>query len=383
MSDGLHQICQNTRGLADADRDAILAGWETDYENHAAAEYPSWFRQGMNLGQALIRAARKGFPVTTESERAARRALCDACPERTADDRCRACGCFLTAKLRMASERCPLGKWEPADVRPDTPHEPYPDEDDDRLDADDLGGATRIPAKPTLCDADGLSVNLKDFYKGRTAYLLGGGPSLAHMDLSPFSRPGVLTLALNNVISLFRPTLWLHVDDPNTFPGAHWNDPHILKFSPRAYTDHSLTQGGRPRDCPAMLYFRRNARFRADRFLVEPSFNWGCDQDIDDGLGHTGARSVFFVALKLLWLLGVTRVYLLGVDWHFDPTRPYAHDQLKDAHACASNNDKFRICDLRLRALRPILEAAGLAVLNATPGSCLEAFEKVPLSEPD
>ena len=38
--------------------------------------------------------------------------ICKACPELTASNRCKQCGCFMKAKTRIATSRCPIGKWE-------------------------------------------------------------------------------------------------------------------------------------------------------------------------------------------------------------------------------------------------------------------------------
>ena len=38
--------------------------------------------------------------------------LCDDCPyENRKKMVCGKCGCYLTAKLRMSTEKCPEGKW--------------------------------------------------------------------------------------------------------------------------------------------------------------------------------------------------------------------------------------------------------------------------------
>jgi hypothetical protein len=65
--------------------------------------------------------ARGGRTLTTE-EHQQRRALCDACPEHDAEaDRCLVCKCYLHAralppvpmgKLEMATQKCPLDKWD-------------------------------------------------------------------------------------------------------------------------------------------------------------------------------------------------------------------------------------------------------------------------------
>jgi hypothetical protein len=68
--------------------------------------------------QSSARFARFGFSTTPPKILADREAACRACPEwdsqaLNATGRCRKCGCSTWAKLRMATERCPLGKWEP------------------------------------------------------------------------------------------------------------------------------------------------------------------------------------------------------------------------------------------------------------------------------
>ena len=69
------------------------------------------------FGHAAHRFARSGFATTPPEALATREATCRACPEwdaaaLNATGRCRKCGCSTWAKLRMATERCPLGKWE-------------------------------------------------------------------------------------------------------------------------------------------------------------------------------------------------------------------------------------------------------------------------------
>ena len=61
-----------------------------------------------------------GFATTQPEILAAREDTCRACTEwdaaaLNATGRCRKCGCSTWAKLRMATERCPIGKWEAVD----------------------------------------------------------------------------------------------------------------------------------------------------------------------------------------------------------------------------------------------------------------------------
>ena len=70
-----------------------------------------------NFSHAAHRFARSGFAATPTEILAAREATCRACPEwdssaLNATGRCRKCGCSTWAKLRMATESCPLGNWK-------------------------------------------------------------------------------------------------------------------------------------------------------------------------------------------------------------------------------------------------------------------------------
>jgi hypothetical protein len=80
-----------------------------------------FLKQCASASAAVSRFARSGFAATPPEILAAREATCRACPEwdaaaLNATGRCRKCGCSTWAKLRMATERCPLGKWEAFDT---------------------------------------------------------------------------------------------------------------------------------------------------------------------------------------------------------------------------------------------------------------------------
>lgn len=63
------------------------------------------------LGRAAVRWASAGLPVLEAGAVAARLAVCGGCPQRLPGGTCAGCGCNLNAKARMATERCPEGKW--------------------------------------------------------------------------------------------------------------------------------------------------------------------------------------------------------------------------------------------------------------------------------
>ena len=86
-------------------------------ENHAAnAQPPSIPQMLKTASNAAVNFARSGFVATDADTLAARESTCKSCDMWDAaalngTGRCRKCGCSTWAKLRMASEKCPLGKW--------------------------------------------------------------------------------------------------------------------------------------------------------------------------------------------------------------------------------------------------------------------------------
>lgn len=87
-------------------------------------EFESLRQKNFAFLKAAHRFARSGFAATPPEALATREATCRACPEwdaaaLNATGRCRKCGCSTWAKLRMATERCPIGKWEAAPAAPE------------------------------------------------------------------------------------------------------------------------------------------------------------------------------------------------------------------------------------------------------------------------
>ena len=61
-------------------------------------------------GAWKLNQAVEGLNEVDEHSLAERKAICLACEDNDLG-RCRVCGCFLWAKIRLAKEACPAGKW--------------------------------------------------------------------------------------------------------------------------------------------------------------------------------------------------------------------------------------------------------------------------------
>lgn len=245
---------------------------------------------------------------------------------------------------------------------------------------------------PMLFTRDGHNLFLGDMYRGQAAFLIGGGPSLSAQPLKLLERRGVLQCAMNNVAAVVRPQLWVSVDAPGHFADAIWRDPGILKFVPLCHMekplmvrdpDGELVPGDElVGDMPAVFGYRRNETFRPDQWLFEDTFNWGNRAHQMDELGNKGSRSVMYVALRLLFYLGVRRVFLLGCDFRMElGQRNYAFEQDRSRSSVRGNNSSYEILNSRLAALKPHFDREGFEIWNCTPNSDLTVFPKMELAD--
>ena len=79
---------------------------------------PSFFDQVKSVSAATVKFAKSGFTTTPQEELDNRLSLCKGCEwwdsqALNETGRCKKCGCSTWAKLRMATEKCPIGKWGP------------------------------------------------------------------------------------------------------------------------------------------------------------------------------------------------------------------------------------------------------------------------------
>lgn len=231
----------------------------------------------------------------------------------------------------------------------------------------------------------GQSVSLRNFYRGQHAFMVLSGPSLNDYDLSLLNRRGVVTMGVNNSWTIFKPNLWVSVDDPGNFVDIGWKDPSITKFAPVGHYHKFLIAKEadgrfRPsqfkvRDMPGVFYFRRNCLFRPKTFLTENTVNWGCDDDVTDELGCKGGRSVMLAGLKILHYLGFRNVYLLGADFRMDNGKQnYAFRQDRSESSVKGNNNTYESLNKRFTSMLPEFNASGFKVYNCFKKSGLQSF---------
>ncbi|MBI5773971.1 MAG: hypothetical protein HZA89_09555 [Verrucomicrobia bacterium] len=235
---------------------------------------------------------------------------------------------------------------------------------------------------PLLFTQDHHPLWLGDLYRGRSAFLIAGGPSFATLDHAKLHQPGVLTMGLNNSVKTFRPNLWTCVDSPDHFLRSIWLDPTIQKFVPICHAGKFIFNSDawkfmelRVGDCPNMVYFKRNEHFKAKQFLWEDCINWGNHKELG------GGRSVMLAALRILFTLGLRRVYLLGVDFTMNEQSKYHFEQDRHPGSIKGNNATYQQLNERFAELRPLFEQEDFHVLNCNPASNLKAFDFISFDE--
>ena len=80
------------------------------------------------------------------------------------------------------------------------------------------------------------------------------------------------------------------------------------------------------------------------------------------------------VAIRILYELGFSRVFLLGCDFKMDDQTKYAFAQDRAGGAIKNNTNTYRMLNERFDALQPVLQNAGMQVFNCYEDSGLRSF---------
>lgn len=257
-------------------------------------------------------------------------------------------------------------------------------------------GQGRMPSRlvssyfPYFYTREGATLSINGCYRGGSAFLIAGGPSFYKVDQSKLSC--VWAMTLNNSSRSFRANANCIVDDPSRFSYSMWLDPTVQKFVPMSHFekplwDNRLLMEGSEEhqmwqrapccvgDCPNVVGYRRNEKFHPLRWLHEDTINWG------NSAKYGGVRSVLLAAIRILYLLGFRKVFLLGVDFEMSPEKRYHFPEERNAHSIRGNNLAYKRLQEWFTALQPHFLKAGFEVKNCNPESKLTAFPYTSLDE--
>ena len=111
MKNNIHCTCGNFRGGEPFTKDQCVVCWGRDnYQRRKAGTFVGQVKQVTASTATWIAA---GSPMRTTEELGECFDICRDCEHYQPSPiaKCGKCGCFLSAKARMATEACPLGKW--------------------------------------------------------------------------------------------------------------------------------------------------------------------------------------------------------------------------------------------------------------------------------
>lgn len=204
-------------------------------------------------------------------------------------------------------------------------------------------------------------------WEGETVFILGGGPSLRGFSADALS--GRRTIAVNNawelksdadVMYFCDSSFWLRKKPKAEALAGYATNGDAVKAHFRGRYIVSISD---IRD-PAVKHLR-NAGKSGLSLLPDRLFH----------LTNSGAQ-----AMNLAVLFGASRIVLLGFDMRTDGDRTHWHEGHGRPAAEVNHHCAKVFLPHFLKLVEP-LAAAGVEVLNATPGSALTCWPHVPLAE--
>jgi len=216
---------------------------------------------------------------------------------------------------------------------------------------------------------------LKDRHAGERCVIVGNGPSLKEMDLSPLRSE--ITFGLNRGYLLFR-----KLGFPTTYLAAI--NVHVVEqFADEILAEQSTTFVS----WHARRYLPRGNRAILLRPLRGPRFS------TNPAHGIWGGATVTFAAMQLAYHMGFAKVVLIGVDHSFS-TQGEAHRLVTSTGDDPNHFDptyfgkgvRWELPNLPLSEVayglaRQAYEADGRRIVDATLGGKLTIFPKTTLAE--
>jgi hypothetical protein len=223
----------------------------------------------------------------------------------------------------------------------------------------------------------------RDLHRGERCFLLGCGPSLR--DLDPARLAGQCVMGTNGTYLIDGLELDYYVTVSHYFYKNHIDGLKRMRCS-RRFLPHYIA-GDLESDCPTSV-FNSLAKFEHMSYLQEAPLSFSHDPSELVFLGGT----VIFACLQILYWLGFSEVVLLGVDHDYgtsdedNSTARVVLSSTLNAHFIDDYYPEttrvhldFPSMERAYRLGREAFDRDGRRVLNATPGSKLETFEKVAL----
>ena len=221
---------------------------------------------------------------------------------------------------------------------------------------------------------------LQCIHKGRRCFIVGNGPSLAAEDLERIEQNEDISFGFNRIFHIFSKTTWRptyyisqdekmiksSLDDVNSIPAKR-------KFYPIEFKWY------------ANIHPSESTYFHLSNNMIDsyPAFS----NDISKCI--VNSNTVVYSAIQIAIYMGISEIYLIGVDHHFQVSMnskgeiivdPTAKDYFSEIYNI--DREKLDIPEvdkstLTFIAAREYADAHGIKIYNATRGGKLEVFPRV------
>lgn len=203
-------------------------------------------------------------------------------------------------------------------------------------------------------------------WKGKTCFLIGGGPSLKDFDFNLIKNE--LTIGVNKSFTKFPTTVNYAMD-------ARFYDMVTDAQDTKRKELHSqwLDYKG------IKVFLRRSLKFKFDNnvYIINNLSKKALSLNLDEGIW--GGNNSGFGALMLAIGLGATRIGLLGYDLKVQKkqkgieTHWHGGYRFSNSASFQSKLDKFRMC---FEEFSSTILKQGILVVNLNPNSALDCFPK-------
>ena len=222
----------------------------------------------------------------------------------------------------------------------------------------------------------------KDTYKDQICFFIGNGPSLKASDLDVIKKNNIPTFAFNRIYNIFeqtkwRPTFYISQDEKMLQGCMEEVDDlelptKLIPIQLNWYYDISINDA---------VYFNMIGQ-QIDN-LKEFQFS----KDSSHGIFNAG--TCMYTAAQLAYYMGFKKIYLIGVDHHFQVSQNnkgeiIVDNSVKDYFSDKYNEDKSNLyipntekSTLTYIAMKNYCDNLGIKVYNATRGGKLEVFPRV------
>lgn len=203
------------------------------------------------------------------------------------------------------------------------------------------------------------TADLKDAFGG-AVFLCGGHPSLLEEPLERFQEPGIMSFALNNTGTVFKPNLWIGADKAQCYSHSILKDPSIMKFGRLMYRDDIIDESPmtRWRHMPNQWFY-----------VIDEDYN---HQTVcHDSHTLVWWKNVFILAVQFCYRLGFKKIYFCGTAFKMDDEKHYAYDVTLSKEQLDYNRRTYH-CALGdfIRCL-PIFQRSGVQFVSCTPESSM------------